>query len=109
MTVHSLSLLTLENVQIKVRLDGIDGANLKQPFSVASKKALSDLVFDKTVQLEETGNTATSEHSGTPTSARPPINRSMVEKGMAWFFHQYSCDKSLVVAEITARKVRVGL
>jgi micrococcal nuclease len=37
-----------------VRLDGIDAPELGQPFGQASKRALSDLVFDKQVTLHTT-------------------------------------------------------
>lgn len=81
----SLTLLTSENVQIKVRLECIDAPELQQPFGVASKKALSDLVFDKTVRLEETGKDRYKRTLGNIYIGETSVNPSMVEKGMAWF------------------------
>lgn len=105
----SLTLLTVENFQIKVRLEGIDAPELKQPFGAASKKALSDLVFGKEVRLEETGKDRYRRTLGNIYIGETWVNLSMVEKGMAWFFVRYSKDTALNAAEREARENKVGL
>lgn len=52
----SITVLTAGNVQLKVRLEGIDAPELKQPFSQQSKEALSGLVFGKDVTLIKRGS-----------------------------------------------------
>ena len=47
----SITCLNDDKRQLKVRLDAIDAPELGQPFGQASKKALSDLVFGKTVTV----------------------------------------------------------
>ena len=39
------------NEQVKVRLDAVDAPELGQPYGQASKKALSDRIFGKTVTV----------------------------------------------------------
>jgi endonuclease YncB( thermonuclease family) len=51
----TLTALTDDKRQLKVRLHGIDAPDLGQPFGQASKQALSDLVFGKQVTLHTTG------------------------------------------------------
>jgi endonuclease YncB( thermonuclease family) len=48
----SITVLAAGNVQLKVRLEGIDAPELKQPFSQQSKEALSGLVFGKALTLQ---------------------------------------------------------
>ncbi|SKA85779.1 Endonuclease YncB, thermonuclease family [Prosthecobacter debontii] len=105
----SLTLLTPDKTQIKVRLEGIDAPELKQPFGAASKKALSDLVFGKTVRLEETGKDRYRRTLGNIFVGDVWVNLAMVERGMAWFFVKYSKEATLESAEIKARKMRLGL
>ena len=51
----TLTALTADRTQLKVRLHGIDAPELGQPFGQASKRALSGLVFGKQVTLHTTG------------------------------------------------------
>lgn len=51
------------------------------------------------MRLEETGENRYRRTLGNIYIGETWVNLSMVEKGMAWFFRQYSRDKSLVVAE----------
>jgi endonuclease YncB( thermonuclease family) len=45
--------LDAENRQIKVRLHGIDAPEAKQAFGTVARKALADLIAEKTVSVEE--------------------------------------------------------
>ena len=40
------------DTQYKIRLAGIDAPEKKKPFGQVSKQSLSDLVYDKTVQVD---------------------------------------------------------
>ena len=51
----TLTAMTDDKRQLKVRLHGVDAPELGQPFGQASKQALSDLVFGKQVTLHTTG------------------------------------------------------
>ena len=105
----SLTVLTTEKSQIKVRLEGIDAPELNQAFGNASKKALSDLVFGKTVRLVETGRDRYKRTLGNVYVGVIWVNLAVTERGMAWFFAKYSKDDRLRFAEEEARQRKVGL
>jgi len=45
----TITLLTKQNKQVKIRLDGIDAPEKAQPFGNKAKQALAELVFQKQV------------------------------------------------------------
>lgn len=105
----SLTLLTEEEVQIKIRLEGIDAPELKQAFGNVAKKTLSDLCFGKTVRVafekaDRYGRTLGNVYEG-----ENWLNLALVEKGMAWVYLKYSHDPQLLKAEAQARKEKAGL
>jgi micrococcal nuclease len=51
----SITVLTDDSRELKVRLEGIDAPELKLAFGNVSKQELSRLVFGKSVRLEEKG------------------------------------------------------
>lgn len=105
----SITVLREGNVQVKIRLEGIDAPELKQPFGDASKKLLSDLVFGKRVEIEEKGKDRYKRTLANVYVADALVNRRMVEAGLAWHFVKYSKDTSLRDAEHKARSQKVGL
>lgn len=105
----TLTLLLPEKTTLKVRLQGIDAPELKQPFGSAAKKTLSDLVFGKTVRLLATGKDRYGRTLGDVHVGKTWVNLAMVEKGMAWFYVKYSQDARLKEAEAMARARRLGL
>ncbi len=48
----TITVLDADKVQHKIRLSGIDAPEKKQPFGNRSKDSLSELAFDKTVNVE---------------------------------------------------------
>ena len=51
----SITVLTRDKTELKVRLEGIDAPEARQDFGSASKQELSRLVFGKEVRLEDKG------------------------------------------------------
>ncbi|MFA5659703.1 MAG: thermonuclease family protein, partial [Oscillospiraceae bacterium] len=49
----TITVLTAENIQIKVRLYGIDCPEKKQDFGQKAKEFTASLVFDKQVDVKE--------------------------------------------------------
>ncbi len=105
----TVTCLTSEKQQIKVRLAQIDAPEKNQPFGERSKQALSAMVYGKQVTLQP----ETTDKYGR-TVARVVVggvdaNLAQVKAGMAWVYTQYAREQSYFAAEKQARANRAGL
>lgn len=105
----TVTVLTADQVQVKVRLAEIDAPEKKQAFGQASKKFLSDLCFDRPVEIKP----LTTDRYGR-TVARVycngvDANAEQVRRGMAWVYDKYVTDRSLYRLQDAARIGRIGL
>ncbi len=105
----SITVLAPENVQIKVRLEGIDAPELGQPFGKASKQAMSDLVFDKVVTLQISGKDRYQRTLAVVMVGGVNANLELVRLGLAWRYDRYSQDAALLSAQNEAKGVKRGL
>ena len=105
----TLTGLTVENEQVKIRMDAIDAPELKQPFGQAAKKALSDKVFGKQVTITTKKKDRYGRTVGHVLLGKRDINLEMLEEGMAWHYRQYSKNQRLQQAEDEARAKKKGL
>lgn len=105
----SITVLGSGNVQLKVRLDGIDAPELKQPFSVVSKEALAGMVFGKKLVLYVTGKDRYKRTMAVVMVEGVNVNLELVRRGLAWRYEQYSKDAALLAAQNEARIARRGL
>ena len=95
--------------QYKIRLDAIDAPELGQPFGQASKKALSETVFGKTVTVIEKKRDKYGRTIGHVIVDGKDTNLMMLEQGMAWHYREYSKNARLQRAEDDARAAHKGL
>lgn len=105
----TLTCLTQEKRQIKVRLAQIDAPEKAQPFGQRAKQALSDLVFSQQVMLERETTDRYGRMVATVFKSGQDINLLMVQSGMAWVYDQYASDQAYFVAQDAARSARAGL
>jgi endonuclease YncB( thermonuclease family) len=105
----SITVLASGNVQLKVRLEGIDAPELKQPFSQQSKLALSDLAFGKKVNLLITGTDRYKRTLAVVIVDGTNVNLELVSLGLAWRYDKYSNDTALLAAQNDAKAARRGL
>ena len=105
----SITALAAGNVQLKVRLDGIDAPELKQPFSTQSKQALSGMVFGKVVSLHVSGQDRYKRTLAVVMVGGMNVNMEMARLGLAWWYEKYSKDAALMAAQSEARAARRGL
>lgn len=118
--------LDAAKTQHKVRLQGIDAPERKQPFSEKSKQHLSDLVFGKDVVVQWDKRDRYQRIVGKvlvadPACAKQPCPKNVdtglaqIEAGLAWWYRHYANEqtpedrKSHERAEKTAREARVGV
>ncbi len=111
----TITVLDADKVQHKIRLAGIDAPEKKQAFGNRSKESLSDLVFDKTVNVETDKRDRYRREIGKVLVNGRDVNLVQVERGMAWFYRQYQREQSpndrrlYEAAEDAARADKRGL
>lgn len=105
----TVTLLTDEKQQIKVRLAEIDAPELKQPYGQKSKQGLSALCFDKPASIEPVTKDRYGRTVARVTCAGVPANKEMVRAGAAWVYRKYSDSPELLKLEEEARAAHRGL
>ena len=96
--------------RVKVRLNGIDCPERRQPFGARAKQATSEMAFGQTVTVRPL---STDRYGRTLADVVLPdgrlLNRELVAAGLAWHFTRYSKDEELARAEQSARRARIGI
>lgn len=96
--------------EVRVRLEGIDCPEANQAFGTKTKRATSDMAFDKTVTVRVKG---VDKYGRLLADVILPdgsiLNRELVRFGYAWWFRKYSSDESLGKLEAEARTAKLGL
>ncbi len=100
----------VEKVQHKIRVEGIDCPERKQPYGTKAKQFTGSLAFGKVVTVR----VSTRDRYGRLVArvAVPDgkdLSAELVKAGFAWHYKRYSKDKQLAALEVEARKARVGL
>lgn len=111
----TITLLDAGNRQIRVRLQGIDAPESGQAFGQASKRNLSDLVFDGQVVVEYEKTDRYGRTLGKVLASGHDVNLEQVKAGLAWHYKYYQNEQSpddrrlYAAAETEARSARRGL
>jgi endonuclease YncB( thermonuclease family) len=105
----TITVLTADRVQFKVRLNEIDTPESRQPWGSRAKEALGDKVFGKTVDVQVSGTDRYGRTLGRVLVEGRDVNREMVREGHAWVYRQYMTDSSLLEDEAYARERGLGL
>jgi endonuclease YncB( thermonuclease family) len=111
----TITVLDSTKTQHKIRLAGIDAPESKQAFGQASKKHLSDLVFDREVTLECGKTDKYRREVCVVMVDGQDANLAQVTAGMAWWYRKYQKEQipehraQYQAAEIDAQRQRVGL
>lgn len=111
----TITLLDATKNQYKIRLAGIDAPEKKQAFGQASKKSLSDLVFNKVVSITYDKQDRYGRTIGKVMVNGKDANLEQVKRGMAWFYKKYQNEMELddrldyLHAQESAEASRVGL
>jgi micrococcal nuclease len=107
----TITVLKPDKTQVKIRLHGIDAPETGQDFGSKAKQLASELAFGKDVTIKPVD---TDRYGRAVAEVILPdgrsLNREMVERGMAWWYRHYApSDVILNRAEVSARKVKLGL
>lgn len=105
----SITVLTGENEQMKIRLEGIDCPELKQAYGQRARLATSELCFGKEVRIELKGKDRYGRILAYIYVGKMCVNKELLQQGMAWHFKKYNHDAELADLEVQARKSKLGL
>jgi micrococcal nuclease len=105
----TLTLLTPEKQQVKVRLAEIDAPEKSQPFGQRSKQSLSALCYDKQAQLRIVDMDRYGRAVARVICDGTDANASQVKAGMAHVYPKYAKDPALYTLQDEARTAKRGL
>lgn len=105
----TLTLLTPDNRQHRIRLEQIDAPESNQPWGKRSKEALIAMVANKNITVKVSGKDRYGRFIGTPFLNSTDICKEQIKRGNAWVYVQYAKDAQLKSLESYAQKNRVGL
>jgi micrococcal nuclease len=99
----------VDKTSVKVRLAEVDAPELKQDFGMVAKKVLSELVFDKNVQIDVLTKDRYGRSVGRIWLGEKDVNFLLVSKGAAWCYRQYLKRKECLPLEEKAKAEKIGL
>ena len=111
----TVTLLTAEHRQVKIRLAGIDAPEKKQPFGMAAKRSMSDCAFGKQANVEWSKVDLYGRTIGKLTADGVDCGLRQIELGLAWHYKAYEREQeapdrlAYAQEEKSARVARKGL
>ncbi|WP_233553524.1 thermonuclease family protein [Teichococcus wenyumeiae] len=105
----TLTLLTPERRQVRVRLYGIDAPESRQPYGTRAQQELSALVFRKQVRVTVEDTDHYGRTVGRIWAGSLDVNAELVRRGAAWVYRQYNRDPMLPPLEAEDRQAKRGL
>jgi endonuclease YncB( thermonuclease family) len=91
----SVTVIDGDLTQHKIRLAGIDAPEQGQPFGQASKRSLSELVFNKIVTIDWSKKDRYGRIVGKVLVNGLDANLEQVKLGLAWFYKEYQNELNL--------------
>lgn len=105
----TITVLTWDKRQIKIRFAEIDAPELSQPYGKKAKQLLSRMVFGKDVSITPMTIDKYRRIVARVSQGNSDINLAMVRTGAAWAYRKYLTDPLFLEAETEARNARTGL
>ena len=105
----TIVVLTSENKQVKIRLEGIDCPESKQDYGERAKQATVKLCFGKEVTVKKSGEDVYKRTLAYIYVGDVCVNNELLKLGMAWHYKQYNKDQELAKLETEAREKKIGL
>ena len=105
----TVTILTAERRQVRVRLGEIDTPESQQPYGTRARQALSALAFGREVRVLVQDTDRYGRTVGRVYAGLVDVNAEMVRQGAAWVYRQYSRDAALLQLEAEAKAAQRGL
>jgi len=105
----SIIILTCDNKQLKIRLEGIDCPEPDQDFGKKAKEATTALCFKKNVRIVKSGVDCYGRTLAFVYVGDLCVNNELLSQGMAWHYTKYNHDSTMMKLETNARSMKIGL
>ena len=106
----TITILTADFIQIKIRLHGIDCPEKSQDFGTKAKQFTSDQCFGKAVIVKITDTDRYGRSIGVVTLPNgKTLNKELLKAGLAWHYKHYDQSKEYSDLEISARNKKIGI
>lgn len=105
----TITILTSDKTQHKIRLNDIDAPEKKQAFGNKSKDNLAKYIAGKTVTVKYNKTDKYKRILGTIYYNNTDINLQQVKDGYVWVYKKYSNNQTYYKAEKLARDKKIGL
>lgn len=106
----TLTLLSNNFTEFKIRLAGIDAPEKAQAFGQVSKHQLSSLCFNKQAEVKVVATDKYHRTVGDVFCENAHANEEMVKGGYAWVYRQYSQGfEQFIPLENAAKDAKIGL
>lgn len=105
----TLTILTADQLPVKVRLVDIDAPERHQAFGTRSRQALSAMCFKKTAEVQIFKLDRYGRIVGRVFCDNKDTSVEQVKSGMAWVYDQYVTDLSLYPLQNNAKEKKLGL
>lgn len=111
----TLTVLTSDRQQVKVRLAGIDAPEKSQSFGTQARQALSAMAFRQKVSITWQKQDRYGRIVGVVMVGRLDVGLELIRLGLAWHYKQYEAEQTprdrsaYAAAELQARAGHIGL
>jgi micrococcal nuclease len=106
----TITILTSDKKQVKIRLSGIDCPESKQDFGTKAKQFTASFCFAKNVRVEVVGQDRYNRSLGVVLLDNGQnLNKALLEAGLAWHYKYFDDSKELSQLEQSARANKIGL
>lgn len=105
----TLTCLTDDRQQVRIRLAEIDAPERRQPFGARSRQSLGEMCREKRAEVRVVDRDRYGRTVGRVTCAGVDTNAEQVRRGMAWVYDRYAQDKMLYRLQDGARAADRGL
>lgn len=105
----TITILTEDNKQIRIRLEGIDAPEKTQPYGNKAKQFVSDLCYNKEVKVKQTGTDRYIRILGIVYVHNINVNEELIFNGLAWHYKQYNKSTHLDSLESIARSKKLNI
>ena len=104
-----LIIIGMDEIELSIRLAGIDAPEINQPFGIESKESLEALIGNRLITMDDPKKGKYGRYIANVLVEKVWINREMVANGYAWYDKINSSDYSLQLVEKEAKEKALGI